>query len=109
MATAKNTPKYNNFQPLQEPYHEFRRQRARRHPGCIAGYNPLSTAVVSQLTKREFDILELLEKGKTSKEIGVQLNMSYRTVEVHRYHLLKKVDCKRTTELLRKMSAWAAH
>jgi len=72
-------------------------------------YRDLNTAGVSQLTKREFDILELLEKGKTSKEIGLQLNMSYRTVEVHRYHLLKKMNCKRTTELLRKMSAWAAH
>jgi DNA-binding NarL/FixJ family response regulator len=66
-------------------------------------------AGVSQLTKREFDILELLEKGKTSKEIAIQLDMSYRTVEVHRYHLLKKMQCKRTTELLHKMSAWTAH
>jgi len=72
-------------------------------------YKGRNTAGVSQLTRREFDILGLLEKGKTSKEIGIQLNMSYRTVEVHRYHLLKKMDCKRTTELLRKMSAWAAH
>ncbi|HVV74252.1 MAG TPA: response regulator transcription factor [Verrucomicrobiae bacterium] len=74
-----------------------------------SGYTGQVAAGVSQLTKREFDILELLEKGKTSKEIGIALNMSYRTVEVHRYHLLKKMDCKRTTELLRKMSAWAAH
>lgn len=76
---------------------------------ATSDYRGRNTAGVSQLTKREFDILELLEKGKTSKEIGIQLNMSYRTVEVHRYHLLKKMDCKRTTELLRKMSAWVAH
>lgn len=63
----------------------------------------------TQLTKREFDILKLLGKGMTSKEIATDLNMSPRTVEVHRYHLLKKMDCKRTTELLHKMSAWAAH
>jgi len=74
-----------------------------------AGYHPSRSAAVSQLTKREFDILELLGKGKTSKEIAVYLNMSHRTVEVHRYHLLKKMDCKKTTELLHKMSAWTAH
>lgn len=74
-----------------------------------SGYAGLAAAGVSQLTRREFDILGLLGKGKTSKEIGIQLNMSYRTVEVHRYHLLKKMDCKRTTELLHKMSAWAEH
>jgi two-component system invasion response regulator UvrY len=67
-------------------------------------YTGRSVSGVPQLTPKEFHILTLLGKGKTSREIATLLNTSYRTVEVHRYHLLKKMDCKKTSEMLKKMS-----
>jgi two-component system, NarL family, nitrate/nitrite response regulator NarL len=51
------------------------------------------------LTKREQEIVKLILKGLTSKEIGNALFVSTRTVETHRSNLLKKLNIKNTAEL----------
>lgn len=48
--------------------------------------------LLSELTKREREIMNLLVEGLTNKTIAKRLNISPRTVEVHRQHVLKK--CK---------------
>lgn len=52
-----------------------------------------------QLTRREREILSHLSEGLTSKEIALQLNISYRTVEVYRAKLLRKFNVKNTSGL----------
>ncbi len=52
------------------------------------------------ITNRELEILKLLCKAETAKEIGEKLNISERTVEVHRNSLLKKTNSKNTTALV---------
>ncbi|UJH89643.1 response regulator transcription factor [Antarcticibacterium sp. 1MA-6-2] len=54
------------------------------------------------LTKREIQILTLVMDGKSSKEIGEELNISKRTAEVHRFNLMKKLDVKNLIELTNK-------
>ena len=54
------------------------------------------------LSKKESEILQLLTKGLTTKEIALQLFISTRTVETHRANLLKKLDVKNTPELITK-------
>lgn len=43
------------------------------------------------LTKREQEILALLREGRTSKEIGRRLAISFRTVEAHRASMTRKI------------------
>ncbi len=65
--------------------------------------NEISTdlaALISKgLTPREMDIVSLIFKGKSSKEIGEQLFISKATVDKHRSNILQKTGCKNTTEL----------
>lgn len=53
------------------------------------------------LTNREREILKLLADGKSSKEIGELLFISLRTVQNHRANILKKLNVKRTTDLIK--------
>jgi DNA-binding NarL/FixJ family response regulator len=43
-------------------------------------------------TSRELDVLRLLDKGFTSREIGEQLYITVRTVEAHRASIGQKVE-----------------
>jgi PAS domain S-box-containing protein len=52
-----------------------------------------------QLTRREREILSFLSEGLTSKEIALQLDISYRTVEVYRAKLLRKFNVSNTGAL----------
>lgn len=51
----------------------------------------LNSSTTKCLTEREQDVVKLIGKGLTSKEIARQLDLSYRTVEVHRSHIFKKL------------------
>lgn len=53
------------------------------------------------LTDREFEVLQLLGEGKTNREIAAQLNLSPKTVEVHRVNVRNKLKLKSTPELIR--------
>lgn len=51
------------------------------------------------LTRREREVYSLLAEGLTSKEIARRLDLSHRTVEVHRARLLRKVGVNNTAAL----------
>lgn len=53
------------------------------------------------LTYRERQILQYVVDGRTNKEIAVDLGLSYRTVEVHRRHIMEKIGARNTAELVR--------
>ena len=52
------------------------------------------------LSRREIDIVKLIKEGLSSKEIALQLDISLKTVEVHRYNILKKLNLKNTAALV---------
>lgn len=52
-----------------------------------------------KLTKRELQILKLLNKNLSSKAIANDLNISTLTVEVHRRNIIKKLNFKNTSEI----------
>ncbi len=54
----------------------------------------------TELTERHRDILNLLAQGLVAKEIGDRLDISPRTVEYHKYQLMKKLGFKTTAELI---------
>ncbi len=53
---------------------------------------------VEPLTDRELDVLRLAAKGYTNKSIGVQLNISDRTVQGHLAHIFAKLQANSRTE-----------
>ena len=54
--------------------------------------------VIDPLTERELDVLRLAAKGFTNKAIGVQLNISDRTVQGHLAHIFAKLQANSRTE-----------
>ena len=53
------------------------------------------------LTIREREILKLIAEGKSSKEIGDLLFISSRTVQHHRANILRKLNVKKTADLVK--------
>lgn len=60
----------------------------------------LSTPIENSLglTKREIQILELTARGVTNKQIGEQLSLSNRTIEVHMHNIFTKLGVSSRTE-----------
>jgi len=54
-----------------------------------------------KLTRREQEVLSLLVEGRNTKEIAELLDISPKTVEVHRTNLMKKLNLKNTIDLVR--------
>jgi len=44
------------------------------------------------LTERQIEILRLIATGHSSKEIGFELGLSSKTVDVHRAHIMQRLD-----------------
>ena len=53
------------------------------------------------ITPRQREVLQLLAQGKTMKEIGHDLNISPKTIESHKYELMRSLGLKTTAELVR--------
>ncbi len=51
------------------------------------------------LTKREREVLELAVSGMSNREIAEELSKSVRTIEAHRFNLMKKMGVKNLMEL----------
>ncbi len=62
---------------------------------------PLRGAISTNLTPTERNILRLIAEGKSSKEIGEDLSIHYRTVENHRTNICRKLDIEGANALLR--------
>lgn len=59
------------------------------------------------LTARELEIVGMLVRGQTSKEVASSLGISYKTVEVHRHNILIKMHCRNTNMLAHRLSSTA--
>lgn len=53
------------------------------------------------ITKREEEILQLIAQGLTNSEISDKLGLSVRTVESHRYNLIKKLNLRNASQLVK--------
>lgn len=59
---------------------------------------------VPPLTEREWEVLRLVVAGKSNKEVAQMLNISPKTVSVHRSNIMVKFDVNNSVELVRYVS-----
>lgn len=59
---------------------------------------------ISSLSPREIEIIKLVSKGSSSKQIAEVLKLSPKTVEVHRYNIMKKLKLKNAAALINYMN-----
>ncbi len=63
--------------------------------------NPgVAEAGINSLSAREIEIIEKIRTGQSSKEIASELSLSVKTVEVHRYNILKKLKLRNSAALI---------
>lgn len=60
-----------------------------------------SKSSIDALSPREKEVLQLVVEGFTGKEIASKMNISPKTVEHHRYHLMSKLKCSNVAGLIR--------
>ena len=56
---------------------------------------------VSRLTQREGEVMNLIVAGKANKEVAAELGLSPKTVEVHRAHVMEKMQVASLADLVR--------
>ncbi len=69
-----------------------RRRDEARHASAAARLNKLTT--------REREVMGYLVKGETTKQIAYQLGLSRKTVDVHRGHIMTKLQADSVVDLL---------
>jgi two-component system response regulator FixJ len=60
-----------------------------------------ATSLIATLSARERQVLELLVAGRSNKVIAYELDISPRTVEIHRAHVMEKMEAKSLSDLVR--------
>lgn len=60
---------------------------------------------LATLTPREREVMQMVIDGKANKVIAFDLNLSQRTVEIHRAHVMEKMGVRSLAELVRMVIA----
>ena len=60
-----------------------------------------AAARIALLTERERQVMERLVAGKANKVIAFELDISPRTVEIHRAHVMEKMQAKSLSDVVR--------
>jgi two-component system, LuxR family, response regulator FixJ len=58
-------------------------------------------ARLASLTPREQQVLALLAQGRSNKQMAAALGVSQRTIEIHRAHLMQKMQVRSVAQLVR--------
>jgi DNA-binding NarL/FixJ family response regulator len=62
---------------------------------------------VHKLSDREFEVFQLLADGKSTHQIADALNISTKTVDVHKSHIREKLELEDSSAVLRHAIRWA--
>ncbi|MEY2631354.1 MAG: hypothetical protein RIR00_8, partial [Pseudomonadota bacterium] len=93
---------FNDKELVQRVLEALEKDAQRRRQ---AASNDHITSRLASLTGREKQIMELVLAGKFNKVIAEELNISMRTVEVHRANLFDKMGVKTAVELAQLLGA----
>lgn len=96
----KKADKYQLQQAIEEVYkggNYFSQEIIQKLANQATGKR---SSAPDHLSEREKDVLNLICKGRTSKEIADTLFISIKTVEAHRTSILRKADARNVAELI---------
>ena len=68
--------------------------------------NATSSSPIDRLTDRELEVVQLIGRGLSSREIAESLNLSVKTIESHRAHVKEKLNLRNATELVQFSVQW---
>jgi FixJ family two-component response regulator len=57
-------------------------------------------ALLQRLTRREYEVMQLVATGLLNKQIGGELGMAEKTVKTHRAHMMQKLGITSVAELM---------
>ena len=78
-----------------------RLKRTSELDAAAAGRKQARRRIETSLTDRETEVLRLLGRGLSTKEIATELEISPRTVDIHRANLMRKLDLRSATSAAR--------
>lgn len=64
------------------------------------GHSPARSARLGTLTKREREVTKLLAEGKSVKEVAANFDLSVKTVEAHKFNLMRKLNIHNKAQLV---------
>jgi FixJ family two-component response regulator len=64
---------------------------------------------IELLTPREKEVMDLLVSGMANKDIAVKLNISRKTLDIHRSKVMQKMDADTTADLVRMVLQYRCH
>ncbi|MCZ7686718.1 MAG: LuxR C-terminal-related transcriptional regulator [Sandaracinaceae bacterium] len=85
-----------------------RRYISRRLPAGVLEADSPSSAALAVLTEGERRVLRLVARHMTSREIADLMKLSHRTVQNHRASMVRKLELRGSSALLRFALAHAA-
>jgi len=81
---------------------------ARMLDKVAAGGTPPPATPIDQLSNRELQVLRLIGRGLSSRQVADTLHLSVKTVEAHRQRIKHKLDLATGAQLVQYAAAWVA-
>jgi FixJ family two-component response regulator len=111
IAMAVDALKHGALDFIEKPFHgreivirvheAIRAFADRRADGNDLSVSSLHFPGREPLTRREREVLALLTAGTSNKDAGLKLGISPRTIEYHRANVMKKLNAKNASDLIR--------
>lgn len=72
----------------------------------VSGNANSTSSPIERLTDRELEVVQLIGRGLSTREIADNLNLSIKTIESHRAHVKEKLSLRNATELVQFSVQW---
>lgn len=72
----------------------------------VNGPTNAAASPIERLTDRELEVVQLIGRGLSTREIAESLNLSVKTIESHRAHVKEKLNLRNATELVQFSVQW---
>lgn len=72
----------------------------------VNGNTNSTSSPIERLTDRELEVVQLIGRGLSTREIAGNLNLSIKTIESHRAHVKEKLNLRNATELVQFSVQW---
>ncbi len=89
---------FDSNQLIERIKHCLQEQQSQRQLDAFTAH---AREKVSKLTPREYEVLQGLVQGLRNKQLAYNMGISIRTVELHRVHVMDKLEAKSLSDVLK--------